>query len=116
MTSPAHCRVRAAFSLVEVLVAVTLLAVGSAGLALALTGDRRLRDLADEDSRAAVAARARIESLVAHACGADTAGRSVARWGTESWSAKASGGSWHLLDSLLLLRSAAPLVISARVA
>ena len=109
-------RPRAAFSLVELLVALTLLGVGAAGLALALAGDRRLRDLADSDARAADRLRARIELLVARPCGIDTAGTSTEPWGAESWRAIAVRGAWHLTDSLVPRRSNAPLVIEARVA
>jgi prepilin-type N-terminal cleavage/methylation domain-containing protein len=116
MTSPWIRRPRAAFSLVELLVAVTLLGVGAAGLALALAGDRRLRDLADSDARAADLARGRIELLVARPCGIDTAGTSIESWGVESWRAIAVRGAWHLTDSLVLRRSKVPLVMEARVA
>jgi prepilin-type N-terminal cleavage/methylation domain-containing protein len=109
-------RPRAAFSLVELLVAVTLLGVGAAGLALALAGDRRVRDLADSDARAAARARARIELLVARPCGIDTAGTSAGPWGAESWRAIAVRGAWHLTDSLVPRRSNVPLVFEARVA
>lgn len=109
-------RPRGAFSLVELLVAVTLLGVGAAGLALALAGDRRVRDLAEADARVADRVRARIELLAARPCGIDTAGASVEPWGAESWRAIAVLGAWHLTDSLVPRRSNAPLVIEARVA
>jgi prepilin-type N-terminal cleavage/methylation domain-containing protein len=109
-------RPRAAFSLVELLIAIVLLGVGLAGLALALAGDRRLRDLADSDARAAARSRARVELLVARPCAVDTSGTSAEPWGSESWRAVAADGAWHLTDSLVLRRSHVPLVIEARVA
>lgn len=109
-------RPRAAFSLVELLVALTILGIGFTGLALALAGDRRVRDLAAAHAYAADRARARLESLVARPCGADTAGASVESWGAESWRATAVGGAWRLTDTLVLRRSRVPLVIEARVA
>jgi prepilin-type N-terminal cleavage/methylation domain-containing protein len=109
-------RPRGAFSLVELLVAVTLLGVGAAGLALALAGDRRVRDLAEAHARAADRVRARIELLVARPCGIDTAGTAAEPWGEEWWRAIAVRNAWHLTDSLVLHRSNSPMVIEARVA
>jgi prepilin-type N-terminal cleavage/methylation domain-containing protein len=116
MSTATAPHLRAGFSLVELLVALTLLGVGATGLAMTLAGDRRVRDLAVAHSRAAERARARLESLAGHPCGADTAGTSTAPWGAESWRATAANGSWRLTDAFLLRGSSRPLVIEARVA
>jgi len=116
MTRAPLVHARAAFSLVELLVSLSLLGVGAAGLAAALAGDRHLRDLAAAHAGAAGRARVRVEALAARACGSDTAGRSAEPWGAESWRATAVNGAWRLTDSLRLARSHAVLVIEARIA
>lgn len=107
---------RRAFTLIEVLVALILMGVASAGLVSALSGDRRLRDLAAAQLFAADRARERLESLAALPCVAAASGVSTSPWGSERWSAAASPSSWTLTDTLSLARTAAPLVIVARVA
>jgi prepilin-type N-terminal cleavage/methylation domain-containing protein len=111
-----HRRARRAFTLVEVLVALMLMGIASAGLASALTNDRRLRDLAAAQLFAADRARARLESLAALPCAASASGASASTWGSERWSAAGSPSSWTLTDTLVLARTAAPLVFVARVA
>ncbi len=115
MSKPRNYRGRAAFSLVELLVALTLVGVSAAGLAVALAGDRRVRDLAAAHAASAARAREHLETLAARTCGADTAEVRSWTWGTEWWRATAAGGAWHLTDSLAL-RHAGTLLIEARVA
>ena len=109
-------RARHAFTLIEVLVALILLGVAAAGLVSALTGDRRLRDLAAAQLFAADRARERLELLAALPCSSVASGASASAWGSERWSASVSQASWHLTDSLSLVQTAAPVVIVARVA
>ena len=107
---------RRAFTLIEVLVALMMLGVASAGLVAALTGDRKLRDASAAQLFAAARTRARIETLALLPCSADAAGTIGSAWGSERWHASASPSGWSLTDSLVLVRSALPLVIQARVA
>jgi len=107
---------RRAFTIIELLVALVLMGVAAAGLAGALTGDRRLRDLAAAQAFAADRARERLELLAALPCSSEASGTSASVWGLERWRASSSQVAWSLTDSLLLRRSAAPLVIEARVA
>jgi prepilin-type N-terminal cleavage/methylation domain-containing protein len=109
-------RRRRAFTLIEVLVALIIMGVGAAGLAGALAGDLRLRDLAAANALAAGVARDRLELLAALPCSADASGTSESAWGSERWRASASPSSWSLTDTLRLRRTAAPVVIRARVA
>jgi prepilin-type N-terminal cleavage/methylation domain-containing protein len=107
---------RRGFTLIEVLVALILLGVASAGLVTSLTGDRKIRDMSAAQLFAAGRARDRIETLALLACAADASGTSVSAWGSERWHASASPTAWSLTDSLVLTRSTVPLVIQARVA
>src|SRR5476651_692959 len=109
-------RARRAFTIIEILVALILLGVAGAGLVSALTGDRRLRDLAAAQLFAADRARERLESLAALPCAAAASGTSASPWGSERWSAIATQNSWQLTDTLSLARVAAPLIVLARVA
>jgi prepilin-type N-terminal cleavage/methylation domain-containing protein len=107
---------RRAFTIIELLVALVLMGVAAAGLAGALTGDRRLRDLAAAQAFAADRTRERLELLAALPCSSEASGTSSSVWGLERWRASSSQVAWSLTDSLLLRRSAAPLVIEARIA
>ncbi|HEV8410785.1 MAG TPA: type II secretion system protein [Gemmatimonadaceae bacterium] len=107
---------RRAFTLVEVLVALMMLAVAVAGLVSALTGDRRLRDMAAAHSFAADRARERIELLAVLACTADTSGTAASASGTEHWRASPSQSEWSLTDSVVFATTAPPVVIRASVA
>jgi prepilin-type N-terminal cleavage/methylation domain-containing protein len=109
-------RARRAFTLIELLVALVIMCVAAAGLAGALTGDRRLRDSAAANAFAAGRARERIELLAALPCSPEASGASSSAWGSERWRAWSSSSTWHLTDSLVLRRSAAPVVIEAHVA
>ena len=108
-------RTRRAFTIVELLVALVIMGVACAGLGGALTGDRRLRDLAAGELFAAARARERIELLAALPCTAESAGSSASRWGSERWRAIPMQAAWHLTDSLLIRGSALPRVIEVRV-
>jgi prepilin-type N-terminal cleavage/methylation domain-containing protein len=109
-------KTRRAFSLVEVVVALTVLGISVAALAPALAGDHRLRGLAAETAGAARTASAHLELLATRACPGDTAGAQVEPWGGEWWRAVANRRTWRLTDSLAVRRSTAPIVIDARVA
>lgn len=107
---------RSAFSLVEVLVALTLVSVAAAGLAVVLSGDRRLRDLAAAHDEVARRARERLELLALRPCLADTSGAANGRWGTEQWRASIVGNQWTLVDSVLPLRTHRGIAIHAVIA
>jgi prepilin-type N-terminal cleavage/methylation domain-containing protein len=109
-------RARPAFTIVELLVALMLMGVAAAGITSALSGDRRLRDLAAANSFAANRARERLEELAALPCASAASGTSASSWGTERWHALADSLAWHLTDSLVLRRSTLPVIIQARVA
>ena len=107
---------RRAFTLVELLVALIMVGVGVAGLVSALTGDRRLRDMAAAHAFAADRARERVELLAGLPCAADTSGTAVSGWATEYWRASASQSQWSLTDSVVFAQSTVPLVMRASVA
>jgi prepilin-type N-terminal cleavage/methylation domain-containing protein len=107
---------RRGFTLVEVLVALLMTGVASAGLVAALTGDRTLRDASAAQQFAADRARDRLEALALVRCTTDAAGSTASTFGTERWHASISQSAWSLTDSLILARSAVPVVFQARVA
>lgn len=109
-------RARHAFTLVELLVALVMLGEATVGLVSALTGDRRLRDLAASHTFAAERVRERLEQLAALPCSPAAGGTIATEWGTEHWRASSSRFSWHVTDSLEFRGSAAPIVLEARVA
>ncbi len=74
---------RRAFTLVELIVALVMMSAGVAGLVSALTGDRRLRDMAAAHAFAADRARERVELLSILPCAADTSGAAISAWATE---------------------------------
>lgn len=91
---------RRAFSLVELLTALVLLAVGlaafvrAAGAVARLDNDARLRRaLAD-------VTQARIDSFAAQPCGAPGAGQANHAGVSERWSASSDGRRWLVVDSL----------------
>jgi prepilin-type N-terminal cleavage/methylation domain-containing protein len=92
---------RPAFTLVEIIVALTLLAVGAAGLASALTADKKLRDAAQARTRMAAQLRIRLGAIAATRCTSDTSGVVHEWWGDERWRATGTGDRAHLLDSLI---------------
>ena len=108
---------RSAFSLVEVLVALALLGVAAAGLAAAVTAERRLRAIALQRSSAASAVRDRLEALAARPCArGDTAGVRALATGTEHWRALATSGAWLVVDSVSSSGSGPGIRVEARVA
>lgn len=92
---------RSAFTLVEIIVALTLLAVGAAGLASALTIDKQLRDAAQARARMAAQLRARLGAVTATRCAGDTSGIAHDGWGDERWRVTGDGDRAHLVDSLI---------------
>ena len=108
-------RDRRAFTLIELLVALMVMGVAAAGLASALTGDRRMRDMAAAHAFAGDRTLERLEFLAALPCSAPAAGTNVSAWGSERWSATPSPSAWSLTDSVTFARSMVPIVIQARV-
>jgi prepilin-type N-terminal cleavage/methylation domain-containing protein len=115
---PESARARRAFTIVELLVALVIMGVAGTGLASALTGDRRLRNLAAAHEFAADRARERLEWLAALPCAPGAAGTSSSPWGLERWNASLVQSAWQLADSLVLTLDppAAPVVIDATIA
>jgi prepilin-type N-terminal cleavage/methylation domain-containing protein len=107
---------RPAFTIVELLVALILMAVAATGLVSALTSDRQLRNLAASHAFAADRTRERIEWLAALPCSGAASGSTSATWGAELWYASPVSLAWNLTDSLVLSPARAPVVIQARVA
>ena len=89
-----------AFTLVEVLVALVLVATAAAALAATLGADRRLRTTALVTDAAARQARERIETLAAHCGSADTGGVAVGVWGVERWRVTWLPHAWRLTDTI----------------
>jgi prepilin-type N-terminal cleavage/methylation domain-containing protein len=106
---------RRAFTLVEVLVALVLLALAVAALGTTLTADRRLRTEALVYDAAALRLRERIEVLAARCAGADTSGWIAGAWGAERWRAVASAGAWSLSDSVLTADGRVTLAVDAAI-
>jgi prepilin-type N-terminal cleavage/methylation domain-containing protein len=104
-----------AFTLVELVIALAIMGVAAAGLAGTLAGDRWLRDMTAANSFVADRTRERIELFAARQCSSDTSGTSVSAWGSERWHAWPSPPIWHLTDSVVLRRSAGPIVVEAHV-
>lgn len=96
---------RRAFTLIEIIVALTLLAVGAAGLASALTVDKKLRDAARARTRMAAQLRMRVATIAATRCPSDTSGVARDWWGDERWRATGSGVRARLVDSLIPSRT-----------
>jgi type II secretory pathway pseudopilin PulG len=112
---PRMIRSRRALTLVEVVVALSVVGVAGAALVAALVADLRLRNLASSHDAAAHRARDRLGQLAIRACVRDTSGSSLEAWGTEAWRATVEGRSWRLIDSASLRSSRAVLAIDARV-
>lgn len=107
---------RVGFSLVEVLVALTLAAVAGAGLTVVQSGHRRLAELAAGHDEASQRVREHLEHLAGLACVADTAGSSSGRWGNERWRATIVTRRWVLVDSVSLPRARRVIVVGANIA
>jgi len=88
---------RTAFSLVELLVALVLLAVGLAACVRAAAAVARLEGDAARRRLVADVLRARLDSLAATACGPDAAGRAASGGITEDWQATSDGRRWRLV-------------------
>ena len=109
---------RAAFTLVEIIVALTLLAVGAAGLASALTADKQLRDAARARTQMAAQLRLRIGTIAA-SCAGDSSGVAHGSWGDERWRSVGSGARAQLIDTLIPRRrllGGRPLAIDTEIA
>jgi prepilin-type N-terminal cleavage/methylation domain-containing protein len=89
------------FTLVEIIVALTLLAVGAAGFATALTADKRFRDSARARTLMSAQLRERLATIAATRCDADVTGAVGGWWGDEHWTATRNGGRWRVVDSLI---------------
>ena len=111
MPKPRH-----ALSLVEVVVALTVVGIAVAAVAIALAGDYRLRGLAAAEEGAATEARSRLEFLAVRPCVRDTAGMSVEPWGRNAWRAVVDGRTWRLTDTLVVRRRTSAIVIETRIA
>lgn len=108
-------RARRAFTIVELLVALTLMGVAAAGLTASLAGERRLRALAAAHDFAAARVRERLEVLASLPCAAEASGSELSARGAERWHAWASQSAWQLTDSIELGRPSSRLLIEARV-
>ncbi|MBI3567627.1 MAG: prepilin-type N-terminal cleavage/methylation domain-containing protein [Gemmatimonadetes bacterium] len=91
---------RRAFTLVEVLVALTVLALAVAALASTLTAGRRLRLTAQSHDAFAINVRNRVERLAARCGVGDISGVASRAWGSERWRSVAGVDTWSLADSL----------------
>jgi hypothetical protein len=94
-------RIRRGSTLVELLVALLLLDLGLVMLGgMSAVAVRRIAD-ANRNARATVAARTRIERLMAQPCGASSSGSLVMSAGVEErWSSQSAKGSRHMSDSI----------------
>ncbi len=91
---------RRAFTLVEVLVALLLLAVAVAALTATISADRHVRTTAVARAEAANQLRERLEMLAARCGTADTGGINVGAFGVERWRGSAATDVWSLADSV----------------
>lgn len=92
---------RIAFTIVEALVATTIVGIASAALAVSLAASSHLRSRAAARIAAAQIAAQRTGFLSARACAApDTDGVTAAARGTEVWRARRSAGGWTYSDSI----------------
>lgn len=102
---PAHAytramRQRTAFSLVELLTALVLLAVGLAAFARAAGAVARLENDARLRRALAEATQSRLDSLAAQPCGPSRGGQAFHEGVDERWSATSDGRRWLLHDSM----------------
>ena len=88
---------RTAFSLVELLVALVLLAVGLGAGMRAAGAVARLEGDAARRRRVADVLRARLDTLAVTTCGPDVGGHAASGGITEDWQATSVGGRWHLV-------------------
>lgn len=95
-------RRRRAFSLVELLTALMLLAVGLAAFVRAATAVARLENDALLRRALAGVTQARLDSLAAQPCGADRTGQASHAGVSERWSASNDGTRWLVTDSIVV--------------
>mgnify|MGYP001612196433 FL=1 len=93
-------RARSAFSLVELLTALVLLAVGLAAFARAAASVARLENDARLRRALAEATQSRLDSLAAQPCGPALRGEAGHAGVDERWSATSDGRHWSLSDSI----------------
>ena len=97
---PHAMRPRSAFSLVELLTALVLLAVGLAAFARAAGAVARLENDARLRRALADATQSRLDSLAAQPCGPARGGQEFHAGVDERWSATSDGRRWSLSDSI----------------
>lgn len=93
---------RTAFSLVELLTALVLLAVGLAAFVRAAGAVARLENDARLRRALAVVMQARLDSLAARPCGPAHSGQAFHAGIDERWSAVSDGRRWLLRDTLVV--------------
>ena len=94
---------RNAFTIVEALVATTIIGIASAALAISLAANSRLRGRAAARIVAARVATERLGFLSARPCAAaDTAGTASSAGTSEAWTARRTAGGWTYTDSIAI--------------
>lgn len=93
-------RRRSAFSLVELLTALMLLAVGLAAFARAAGAVARLENETQLRRALADAMQSRLDSLATEPCGAGRSGQAFHHGITERWLATSDGRRWFVTDSI----------------
>lgn len=91
---------RTGFTLVEVLVALLLLAVSAGALAAGIAADRRLRVVAAQRDAAADRVWHRLEQLSSQCGSADSSAIERGAWGSEEWRAVRGVSRWSLSDTV----------------
>jgi type II secretory pathway pseudopilin PulG len=92
---------RAAFTIIEALVATAMLGVAGASLAATLTVVATVQNRAALRAATAAAGGRRLNALVRRPCTApDTAGADAAGPVLDAWTARRTGGSWVFADTL----------------
>ena len=96
------------YTLVELLVATVVLAVGVLGLAATAVAVARLTGAGMRQTVAAAAARSRFELLRSGGCGRVASGSAVTRGVHESWTARSRGvGIFEVTDSVRFVANSA---------
>jgi len=92
---------RSAFTIVEALVAATIVGLASAALALSLAASGTLRQRASARTGAAELTVGRVATLGARGCSAaDTSGTTASHTLTERWGAQRAGAAWIYADTI----------------
>jgi len=91
---------RPAFSLIELLTALVLLAVGLAAFARAAGAVARLENDARLRRALAAVTQARLDSLAAQPCGPARSGQARFAGVDETWQATSDGRRWTVSDSI----------------